>query len=84
MVSAAPGQSTGWDVKNNTGHTLHVYLAGPVNRDFLIPAGESRDFDVPAGSYRIAADVPSSSIVPFYADRTLPADSRWESNFYIR
>ena len=77
----APGQTSGWSIKNATGYELHLYLSGPVERSYVIVDGGNIAVDLPAGSYRIAADV-GHGVLPFYAVRQL-GDARWSSHFYI-
>jgi hypothetical protein len=77
------GQNPGWAIENGTGYALHLYLSGPVVRDYVIPTGQSISIDLPPGNYRIAADVPDPSVLPFYALRVLPSGIRWTSHFYI-
>jgi hypothetical protein len=83
QTSTAPGQNPGWTIENATGYQLHLYLSGPTERDYVIPNGNSINLDLPSGSYRIAADVSSKSVTPFYAVRQLNTDTRWKSHFYI-
>ncbi|MGA2902899.1 MAG: hypothetical protein ABSD98_03650 [Candidatus Korobacteraceae bacterium] len=81
--SLAPGQNPGWSIENATGYQLHLYLSGPAERDYVIPNGNSINVDLPPGIYRIAADVSSKSVIPFYAVRQLNVNARWTSHFYI-
>ena len=83
-VPLAAGQRTGWDLRNDTQYALHVYVAGPTTQEIRIPVGQASHVDLPFGYYKIAADVPASNVLPFYAERTLASDSRWQSDFYIR
>jgi hypothetical protein len=83
QTSTAPGQNPGWTIENATGYQLHLYLSGPTERDYVIENSGSINLDLPPGSYRIAADVSSKSVIPFYAVRQLNADTRWKSHFYI-
>jgi hypothetical protein len=76
-------ESPGWTVENLTIHQLHVYLAGPVDRDYVIPTGRPLLIDLPPGTYRIAADVSDPSIAPFYGVREIPSGARWNSQFVI-
>jgi hypothetical protein len=81
--AVAQGQSPGWSIQNATVYRLHLYLSGPVQRDYVIPQGNSITIDLPAGSYRVAAEVSDKRIIPFYAVRQLNINTRWKSHFYI-
>jgi hypothetical protein len=83
QTSLSPGQNPGWTIENATGYQLNLYLSGPAERHYAIANGESINIDLPPGSYRIAADVSSGGVTPFYAVRQLNADTRWKSHFYI-
>ena len=83
QTSTARGQNPGWSIENVTGYQLHLYLSGPTERDYVIENGKSINIDLAPGSYRIAADVSSKSVIPFYAVRQLNADTRWKSHFYV-
>lgn len=78
-----PGQKPGWTIENATGFQLHLYLTGPAARDYIIPSGKSIDIDLPPGSYRIAVDLSSKSVLPYYSERQLNDDMRWKLRFYI-
>jgi hypothetical protein len=84
QTQVGPGQSAGWSIKNATAHQIHLYLSGPIQRDYVIPPGNSIAIDLPPGNYRIAADVPDQSVIPFYAVRQLNANIRWSTQFYIQ
>jgi hypothetical protein len=83
QTRVSPGQNPGWSIENATAYQLHLYLSGPVERDYVIPQGSSIAIDLPPGSYRIAAEVSDKSVIPFYAVRQLNANARWSSHFYI-
>jgi hypothetical protein len=83
QTAIVPGQSPGWSIENATGYQLRLYLSGPAERDYQIANGNSITIDLPPGSYRIAADVPSKGVLPFYAVRQLDSGTRWKSHFYI-
>ncbi|MGA2903179.1 MAG: hypothetical protein ABSD98_05085 [Candidatus Korobacteraceae bacterium] len=83
QTQVSPGQNPGWSIENATAYQLHLYLSGPVERDYVIPQGSSIAIDLPPGSYRIAAEVSDKSVIPFYAVRQLNANARWSSHFYI-
>jgi hypothetical protein len=82
-TSVAAGQNPGWSIENATGYQLHLYVSGPVERDYAIPNGNSFTIDLPPGNYRIAATVSASNVIPFYAVRQLNLNARWTSHFYI-
>lgn len=83
QTQVSPGQNPGWSIENATAYQLHLYLSGPVERDYVIPQGSSIAIDLPPGSYRVAAEVSDKSVIPFYAVRQLNANARWSSHFYI-
>lgn len=83
QVPLTAGQTPGWLIENATAYQLHLYLSGPVQHSYVIQTGGAMTIDLPPGSYRIAADVPDKSVLPFYAVRQLNADTRWKSHFYI-
>ena len=83
QTPTALGQSPGWTIENATGYQLHLYLSGPTEHEYVIPNGNSINLDLPPGSYRMAAEVSSKNVTPFYALRQLDSGTRWKSKFYI-
>ena len=50
---------------------------------FKLSPGSSRLIDIAVGPYRIAAEIPNSSIMPFYGEQTFAEAVAYSKRFYI-
>jgi tetratricopeptide (TPR) repeat protein len=71
-------------IENATQYELHVYVSGPQARSFSIQAGASTVVDLAAGTFRLAAEIPNSSVLPFYGEQTFNNGTAYVERFYVR
>lgn len=71
-------------IENGTQYELRVYLSGPAARSVSIQAGASAVLDLAAGSFKLAAEIPNSSILPFYGEQTFNNGTAYVERFYVQ
>ncbi len=71
-------------IENSTQYELHVYLSGPETRSISIPAGGTSVLDFQPGTFKLAAEIPNSSIIPFYGEQTFNNGTAYVEKFYIQ
>lgn len=74
----------GMTIENGTDYRLHIYFSGPVSRTVIVPDGESEGVDLVVGRYQVAAEVPGSSIMPFYGDQMYEPSTHYWLKFYVQ
>jgi hypothetical protein len=40
--------------------------------------------ELPAGAFKLAAEIPNSSIIPFYGEQTFNSGTQYMEKFYIQ
>jgi hypothetical protein len=68
-------------IENGTQYTIQVYLSGPETRSVTVPAGGSEILDLQAGAFKLAAEIPSHSISPFYGEQTFNNGTAYVEKF---
>jgi hypothetical protein len=71
-------------IENGTQYDIQVYLSGPETRSVPVPAGGTSVLDLPAGSFKLAAEIPNSSIMPFYGEQNFNNGNAYIEKFYIQ
>ena len=71
-------------IENGTQYEIHVYLSGPETHSASIPAGGTSVLDLQSGTLKLAAEIPNSSIVPFYGEQTFSNGTTYMEKFYIQ
>jgi len=71
-------------IENDTQYELRVYLSGPETHSVSIPAGGSSVLDLTIGTFKLAAEIPNSSILPFYGEQTFNNGTAYMEKFYIQ
>lgn len=71
-------------IENGTPYALNVYLSGPEKRSVSIPAGGTSVVDLQAGAFKLAAEIPDSSVIPFYGEQTFSSGTAYMEKFYIQ
>lgn len=60
----------GLTIQNVTVHALRIYFVGPTTRVIDVPAGAALSVELVVGAYELAAEVPNTTVVPFYGKHT--------------
>lgn len=89
MPPAATAPATGpagkrMTIENGSGHTLHVHFSGPVSRTVVILDGRSESVELVVGDYQVAAEVPGSTIIPFYGRQAYQPFTHYWLKFYTQ
>jgi tetratricopeptide (TPR) repeat protein len=87
QAQASGGSGSGsprLSIENATQYVLQVYLSGPETRSVSIPAGGSSVIDLQTGAFKLAAEIPNSSILPFYGEQTFSSGTAYVEKFYIQ
>ena len=71
-------------IENGTQYEIHVYLSGRETRSVSVQPGATSVLDLPAGAFRLAAEIPNSSIMPFYGEQTFSSGVTYVEKFYIQ
>jgi hypothetical protein len=71
-------------IENGTQYEIRVYLSGPETHTVSVPAGGSSVLDLTAGAFKLAAEIPNSSIIPFYGEQTFNGGAAYVEKFYIQ
>lgn len=74
----------GMTIENGTGHALHVHFSGPVTRTVVVPDGKSESVQLAIGDYQVAAEVPGSTITPFYGRHNYQPLTHYWLKFYTQ
>jgi hypothetical protein len=70
-----------WVVENGTQDTLHVLMSGPSDQRIDLAPGGSTSVSLPPGTYRVAARIDRSNVLPFYGEQMLPSGVKYTSHF---
>jgi mono/diheme cytochrome c family protein len=74
----------GMTIENGTGYALHVHFSGPMNRTVVVADGKSESVELAVGDYQVAAEVPGSTIVPFYGRQAYQPFTHYWLKFYTQ
>ncbi len=75
--------SGGITLENGTNYTIRVYFGGPASRTITIAPRSSTKVDLGVGLYREAAEVLSSTILPFYGYHYQERNADYHVKFYV-
>jgi hypothetical protein len=79
-----PGASgTSLAVENRTNLVINLYLKGPTTHSLNMAPSSSATLTLTAGRYEVAAEIPDSSTVPFYAEQTFNAETNYQQVFLM-
>lgn len=74
----------GMTIENGTGYLLKVHFSGVANHTVEVPDGKSVGVDLVVGNYEVAAEVPGSSITPFYGKQAYQPNTHYWLKFYVQ
>jgi hypothetical protein len=84
QTAYASGQAgKGMTIENGTGYLLRVHFSGSMNRTVDVPNGQSVGVELVVGSYEVAAEVPGTSIMPFYGTQTYQLNTHYRLKFFV-
>jgi hypothetical protein len=84
MAHATGAAGKGMTIENGTGHLLLVHFSGPVSTSVEVPDGGSAGVELAVGSYEVAAEVPNSTIVPFYGKQSYQHRRHYWLKFFVQ
>jgi peptidyl-prolyl cis-trans isomerase A (cyclophilin A) len=71
-------------VENGTAYTLTVLFAGPVERRITLAPGKIKQLALPPGTYKVAAHVSASNVLPFFGFQSYSLGQGYTSHFDIK
>lgn len=77
------GQGTLQNAENGTPYSLTVTYAGSVERKITVAPNENGSIALPAGSYRVAGQVASQNVLPFYGTQSYNDHENCSTRFYL-
>jgi hypothetical protein len=70
-------------IENGTALAVSVYFRGPAERSVIVHSGQTLSVGLPAGRYQVAAEIPGSSVIPFYGEQTYDPNNQYRHRFYL-
>lgn len=77
------GTGNGVQVENATKYSIRIYFRGPEKHAENVPPGGSVTINLPPGEYEVAAEVPNSSVQPYYGKQEYSTGSGYRERFTI-
>ncbi len=73
-----------YTIINDTSYTLTVLLSGPSTTSIDVASHATETVTLKPGTYKVAAEVSKSSVIPYYGQITFNADSTYQGEYYIQ
>lgn len=80
---ASGGNGVSLLVENRTTFVIRYLLQGPTSQELTVEPSLAIKLNLSAGRYRVAAEIPNSSVMPFYAERAFDANTQCQQVFYM-